>query len=244
MFGNEKKEANGFDDLGEFSDFNIDMDDIKKKSASKLAICLCLDISYSMEGESIRLLNEGVKNFVLTLSELDSTKYAIDLAVVTFESVSKREVEFDSIENIFIPEFKADGGTAMGEGVNLALDMVEDRVKFYKEQGMSYKQPWTVIMSDGYSGDDTTTASKRCTDKVKNKKLTVFPFGIGDDYDKDQMKSFSNKKFMIDIKNPSAIKEAFEFLSASAEQASQSMPGESIDVISNLEDKKGLKIDI
>ena len=241
MYGNEKNEFEGFGTLGEFK---IDMDEIKRKSASRLAVCLCLDISASMAGVAINALNEGIKNMLLTLSTLDSTKYAVDFAVVTFSGEAKVEVEFDSVENIFIPEFTASGGTAMGAGVNLAIDILEDRVQFYKDSGYSYKQPWNIIMGDGYSGDDTKSAVQRSMEKVQNKKLTVFPFGIGDDYDADLMKSFSNKKFMIDIKDSNSIKEAFEFLSASAAKASTSMPGESIDLISELENKKGLKIEI
>ena len=43
----------------------------------------------------------------------------------------------------------ANGNTPMGEGVRLALDLLDKRKQEYKDKGVDYYQPWLVLMSDG-----------------------------------------------------------------------------------------------
>lgn len=223
-------------------DFDIDMDDIIKLSTPKLPICLCLDISSSMGGEPIKALNEGVETFISTLSEIDIAKYAVEIAVVSFNCDVEVVLDFDAVENQFVPEFTASGLTSMGQAVNKCLDMLEERKRHYKQSGETFKQPWLALLTDGYSTDETTDAVTRCKQFISEKKLVILPMGIGDNYDQELLKNFSNKNFSINIKDSNSIKEAFSFLSQSAESASQSAPGSSLDLTEAIEDKKGISI--
>lgn len=223
-------------------DFNIDMDDVIRLSTPKLPICLCLDISSSMSGEPIKALNEGVETFISTLSEIDIAKYAVEIAVVSFNCEVEVVLDFDAVENHLVPEFSASGLTSMGTAVEKSLDMLNERKEHYKQNGETFKQPWLVLLTDGYSTDETNIAVNRCKQLISDKKLVVMPMGIGDSYDQELLKTFSNRGFSINIKDSSSIKEAFAFLSQSAESASQSAPGSSIDLTDAIEDKKGVNI--
>lgn len=223
-------------------DFNIDMDDVIRLSTPKLPICLCLDISSSMSGEPIKALNEGVETFISTLSEIDIAKYAVEIAVVSFNCEVEVVLDFDAVENHLVPEFSASGLTSMGTAVEKSLDMLNERKEYYKQNGETFKQPWLVLLTDGYSTDETNIAVNRCKQLISDKKLVVMPMGIGDSYDQELLKTFSNRGFSINIKDSSSIKEAFAFLSQSAESASQSAPGSSIDLTDAIEDKKGVNI--
>lgn len=44
---------------------------------------------------------------------------------------------------------EAEGMTCMGEGLSLALDLLEKRKTKYKATGVDYYQPILVVMSDG-----------------------------------------------------------------------------------------------
>ena len=44
---------------------------------------------------------------------------------------------------------EAEGMTCMGEGLSLALDLLEKRKAKYKATGVDYYQPILVVMSDG-----------------------------------------------------------------------------------------------
>lgn len=48
-----------------------------------------------------------------------------------------------------MPKMEAEGMTCMGEGLSLALDLLEKRKAKYKATGVDYYQPILVVMSDG-----------------------------------------------------------------------------------------------
>src|SRR5690606_6514059 len=103
--------------------------------------------------------------------------------------------DFASIENLKrIESIDASGGTALGEGVNLALDTLEQRKMIYSNAGVLYYQPWLVLMTDGQPNgrpEELKRAIERVTEMVAQKKLTVFPIGIGADADMTVLARFS-----------------------------------------------------
>ncbi len=89
----------------------------------------------------------------------------------------------------------------MGEGVNLALDLLEKRKQEYKDKGVDYYQPWLIIMSDGEpngSTEEFDRAVRRVSDMVKAKELTVFPIGVGEEANFNTLSAFSQKCALLD----------------------------------------------
>ena len=118
----------------------------------------------------------------------------------------------------------------MGEAVNMALDMLEERKKKYREHGVDYYQPWLVLMTDGApNGSDAELhrAAQRTCDMVNSRKLTVFPIGVGPDADMQVLKNFSPKRSPLKL-NGLKFREFFEWLSQSVSTTSQSIPGEAV----------------
>ena len=118
----------------------------------------------------------------------------------------------------------------MGEGVLLALDILEKRKKEYSKKGVDYYQPWLVLMTDGYPTDETSQAVNRVQDLGKNKKLTLYPLAIGDEADKQILKKFSTLKnnMVLKIESEAYFREFFQWLSQSISIASQSVPGNEV----------------
>ena len=129
-----------------------------------------------------------------------------------------------------IDAIDATGGTALGEGVNLALDTLEKRKSVYSGAGVLYYQPWLVLMTDGQpngSAVELERAIQRVTDLVAQKKLTVFPIGIGADADMDVLAKFSPSRPPLRLRGLS-FKEFFEWLSKSVSRVSRSTPGDTV----------------
>lgn len=118
----------------------------------------------------------------------------------------------------------------MGEAVNMALDMLEARKEEYKDAGVDYYQPWLVLMTDGMPNRDKSElfrSIQRTCQMVQDKKLTVFPIGIGSEADMDTLKKFSPKRKPLRLKGLK-FKEFFTWLSKSVSKTSQSIPGENV----------------
>ena len=129
-----------------------------------------------------------------------------------------------------VPELDAHGDTAMGEGVNLALDLLEKRKQEYKDKGVDYFQPWLVLMTDGVP-NGSKTELERAVERVKglvgDRKLTVFPIGIGNEPDMSALRKLSPNRPPLKLEGLK-FREFFAWLSKSVSRTSQSMPGEEV----------------
>ena len=227
--------------------------DLVNNPTTRLPVCLCLDVSGSMnrtengtptghqefiDGEmwdiveggttAIEELKKGIEYFFEAIKSDEIARYSVELSIVVFQSDATVILDFANIDRQRIPSLTANGNTSMGEGVNLALDILEQRKKEYSNKGVDYYQPWMVLMTDGYPTDNTSSAISRVNQLGNNKKLTLFPVAIGHDADMSILKQFStmNKNMVLKVTSAEYFKEFFEWLSQSVTVASQSVPGD------------------
>ena len=213
------------------SDYLVRKEDLVNNPTARIAVCLCLDISASMDGEPIEELNKGVELFYQAIREDETALYSAEISIVTFGlDGACLHQDFDSIERQQIPHFTADGMTPMGEAINIALDCLEQRKQEYQDAGVDYYQPWLVVMTDGEPNGDASALSiavSRTVGMVNQRKLTIFPIGIGADADMDILKKLSPKRPPLKLKGL-MFREFFKWLSQSVSRTSQSTPGEAV----------------
>ena len=209
----------------------VRLEDLVNNPTARVPVCLCLDTSGSMSGMPIDELNEGVRLFYEAIREDETALYSAEVSIVTFGGSAQCIVDFASLEvQPNAPTLTADGMTPMGEAVNMGLDLLEQRKDEYKDRGVDYYQPWLVLMTDGAPNGDSAELSRainRTVDLVNQKKLTVFPIGIGSDADMDILAQFSPKRPPLKLQG-FKFREFFAWLSKSVSKTSQSTPGESV----------------
>lgn len=231
--------------------------DLVENPTPRVPICLCLDTSGSMgavEGEYVDTgetifedgrewnlvtggtsrideLKKGVELFYNAIRNDEIAVYAAEICIVSFDDRARCIVDFENIERQKnISELCAQGDTAMGEGVNLALDLLERRKKEYKDKGVDYYQPWLVLMTDGSpngNSDEYERAVRRTVEMVNSRKLTVFPIAIGNETDLTALNNFSPNRSALKLQGLK-FEEFFAWLSKSVSKTSQSIPGETI----------------
>lgn len=208
----------------------ISNDDLVNNPATRVAICLCLDSSGSMSGEKLNELNHGIKKFYESIRNDRVALSSAELCVVTFGDTVEAITDFTTLDNqedCQIP--RAYGGTPMGQGIELALQKLEERKQQYKSSGVEYYQPWLVIMGDGepdYDSPVDEAAAKTC-ELESARKLSVFAIGIGDDADMNVLAKFSKKRKPLKLQGLK-FDEFFEWLSASVSSVSRSQPDETV----------------
>lgn len=198
----------------------------------RVPVCLCLDVSGSMSGQPIQELNKGIQLFYDAIRNDEAAFYSAEISIVTFGGTKAQAVkDFASLQiEPNPPILQASGLTPMGEAVNLALDLLEQRKSEYQDAGVDYYQPWLVLMTDGApngSASEQDRAIRRVTTLVNTKKLTVFPIGIGRDADMYTLGKFSPKRDPLKLIGLN-FSDFFEWLSQSVTATSQSMLGESV----------------
>ena len=207
---------------------NIGADDLVDNPTPRVPVSLCLDTSTSMAGSPIDELVRGVNLFYDAIDEDDDAHDSAEINIVEFNSSSGLVHDFASIERLpRISSLTANGATAMGAGVNLALDTLEKRKATYSGKGVLYYQPWLVLMTDGGPTDNIDLAVTRVVDLVDAKKLTVFPIGIGNGADMKTLARFSPSRPPLRL-DGLKFKEFFEWLSRSVARVSRSTPGDTV----------------
>lgn len=200
----------------------------------RVPVCLCLDVSGSMEGDPIRELNEGVQAFYEAINEDTTAKQAADVCIVTFGSTNTHDQievvqDFMGIKDGIAPTFEAWGRTPMGGAVDKALNLLEARKVEYRNEGVDYFQPWLVIITDGEPTDDVSHSASRTYRMVKDKKLVIFPIAVGEEANLDVLAEFSPNNSPKRLKGL-CFREFFKWLSASVATVSHSRPGERIEL--------------
>lgn len=241
------------------------IEDLVNNPTPRVPICLCLDTSGSMgavEGDCVQTgqtvfkdgrtwnvvtggtsrieeLQKGVEQFYKAIREDEMAIYSAEICIVTFDNKATCVMDFANVERQGdIPTLCPVGDTAMGEGVNLALDLLERRKQEYKDKGVDYYQPWLVLMTDGVPNGDPVALDRaitRTAQAVNQRKLTVFPIGIGNEADMNVLNSFSPKRSALKLQGLK-FQEFFSWLSKSVSKTSQSTPGESVEL-----DVEGIK---
>lgn len=208
------------------------MSDLINNPLPRCATILALDVSGSMDGDPIKQLKAGALKFIRTVKEDDIASASLELAIVLFGGDNaKLLVPFTNLsdDNVnwheIISNIDAEGSTPMGEAVELSLNLLEKRKEEYKNNGVSYYQPWFVMITDGEPTDeDWEKAASRLYNAEQNKR--VFPMVVGTkDADFYNLEKFVSEPIQLEGLK---FQEFFSWLSASMSRVSTSAVGEEV----------------
>ena len=151
--------------------------------------------SGSMGGPPIDSLNQALQDFKNKVSMDEMAQKRVDIAIVEFNSVVNVVQNFTPISEMSPITLQATGTTAMGEGINTAIDMVKERNRFYSTMGTPVFKPWIFMITDGGPTDDIEGAIRRIQEeesKGSHGKLKFFALGVSG-YDKDTLFRITNR---------------------------------------------------
>lgn len=202
----------------------------------RIPVCLVLDTSYSMNSRgrngksAIEELNEGVKSFFNQIKSDEVAKASLELSVIGCGGTEGEILlDFNSIEHQSVPNLLASGLTPMGSSLEKALKILKERKNIYKEMGISYYQPWLIMMTDGEPTDDYRNVVKELKTDVQNNNLTMFSIGVGNNVNKEKLKFISPTNEIFNLKGLEFMN-FFNWLSESVSRVSESTPGEAINI--------------
>ena len=215
---------------------------------------LVLDVSSSMSGAPIAELNRGIATFAQELKNDPLASLRVEVAIITFGQHAFRgltlEQDFVTVD-IFSPSkvtvgpgwtmkeltaWLGSGSADMDEGVNLALDKIEERKKSYNANGIDYYRPWLLLMTDGFATcdrDELMKMSRKLKDAHDQKKVAAFCVGVLD-ADMDTLAEISPTR-PLKLKGLD-FSSLFVWLSQSMSRVSASRTGEQVEL-----DVEGLK---
>ena len=170
---------------------NGDIPPIVNASENHMALLFLLDTSGSMGAMEhingrmntpISELNNAINRFKSEVCKDEHTKDILDVAVVEFNSEYRVIQEFSPIEYLKPVELEANGATYICKPLDVALDMVTERSRFYRRSGAEPYKPWVVIITDGMAMDDPNTMAKmieKSNSMVSQEKVAIWSLVAG-----------------------------------------------------------------
>ncbi|OQD57363.1 MULTISPECIES: vWA domain-containing protein [Streptomyces] len=175
-------------------------------NAQRLPLLLCLDISSSMSGEPIRLLNEALALWGREIQEDVGLSSSVEIALVTFGGMGigvwqgphlldpRATISpFVSAHQFRSPQLSASGVTLLTEAVETGMRLVAERKTELRRSGLQYYRPQICLVTDGLPTDShgmATDAWRRLVPTLAAeqaaKRFRFYAFGIGGISDRGQ----------------------------------------------------------
>ena len=190
-------------------------------------IVLLLDTSGSMAGKGISELNEGLRFFGKCLNEDTMALGRAEIAIVSFGTGVQIETPFTPASLYEAPILSTGGLTSLNEGIEVALELIEERKTTYKLAGISYYRPLLILISDGYATDGSYVEAKmRLKEYINARKVSFIPLAInGADikYLQDYYPADNHQRIVLLLKDYN-FRDVFEWLSESISVITSSNP--------------------
>ena len=199
-------------------------------------VILLLDVSSSMQGEKIQALNRGLVDFYLAIRKDQLASARCEIAIITFGSTAELVQDFVTANRFSPRELIANGTTMMAEGIDLALEKIDERKQQYRDNGINYYRPWLFMLTDGQPTDASEridAASDSLKRAEREKRVAVFSVGVG-------LANMARLRQMS-VRAPLGLEglrfgNMFTWLSQSISQVSRSRTGDEIEL--DIEDLK------
>jgi uncharacterized protein YegL len=195
------------------------------------ACALVLDTSKSMQGERMEALARGLTAYRDFLAGDTEARQIVETSIITFGDQAQVVHPFSNVEEMPNLELTAAGATSMGAAIDLGIQTIEGRKKYYKEQGVDYYRPFLVVITDGAPTDihpgNIAQYRAKLQEGAKQKKFHTLFFGTeGADFRK--LKDLLGDGGHVAGIDGARFEEFFKWLSTSLSEIKDSKPGEEV----------------
>lgn len=160
------------------------------KSARPIPVIILADTSGSMSVDGkIDAMNQAIRGMINSFADESRLNAEIHLSVITFGGNAQTHLALTPAHQISnFSDFQASGGTPMGEALDIAKALIEDKELI---PSRAYR-PVIVLVSDGHPTDDWQGKFNEFCNAERAQKATRMAMAIGSDADESMMKNFIN----------------------------------------------------
>lgn len=194
--------------------------DFTVAKAKPLPVVLLLDVSTSMQGNSINQLNAAVKEMISDFAAAEKNEIEILVSIITFGAEVLLHTPYTSAKDIEWQDITVSGMTPMGTAFSMAKAMIEDKET---TPSRAYR-PTIVLVSDGAPNDVWQQPLRELVNEGRSQKCDRMAMAIGSDASNSVLNEFisgtENKVFTA--QDSSQIQEFFKFVTMSVTTRTQS----------------------
>jgi len=192
----------------------------------RLPIYFLIDVSESMVGEPLQLVEEGMASII---KELKADPYAIETAwisIIVFAGQAKTLVPLQEIISFYPPKFPIGGGTSLSKGLgHLMHEMRKNVVKTTYERKGDWK-PIVFLFTDGVPTDETSSVIAEWKQNWQ-KSANMVAISFGQETDMKTLSELTENVLLFKNADSAAYKQFFKWVTASIKTSSQSVENNS-----------------
>ncbi len=181
----------------------------------RLPVYLLLDTSYSMEGEALQAVQNGLDSLVTALRRDPHALETAYLSVIEFNSSATQLEELKELTEFQVPTLVTNGMTSMGEALEVLVESIEREVMAANTRDW---RPIAFLFTDGLATDDLRKGIKA----LKRIKMGMFvACAAGPHAEINELKKITEAIVKLDEADSNSIAAFFKWVSSSISTSSQ-----------------------
>jgi uncharacterized protein YegL len=188
----------------------------------RLPIYFLIDVSESMVGDPIQLVEEGLATII---RELKSDPYALEtvyVSIIAFAGQAKTIVPLQDIISFYPPKFPVGSGTSFGSGLgHLMHELRRNIIKTTTEVKGDWK-PIVFLFTDGVPTDDTKAVIAEWKNNWQ-RQANLVAISFGTETDLQLLRQITENVLLFDNTTPQSYKAFFKWVTASIKTSSLSV---------------------
>lgn len=186
----------------------------------RLPVYLVLDCSASMSGEPIESVKQCIKALI---SDLKSEPQALEtafLSVITFDSVARQTCPLTELILFKEPELVAYGTTALGSGLRVLKECIENEVRFTDKNTKGDWKPLVFLLTDG----EPTDSWREHANVLKSKNMAnIIACAAGTNADIKVLKQITENVVVMNTLSAGELAKFFVWVSDSIVMSSRAV---------------------
>ncbi|MDR2261604.1 MAG: VWA domain-containing protein [Azoarcus sp.] len=188
----------------------------------RLPIYLLIDVSESMAGENLRLMQDGLEQLVRTLR---GDPYALEtayLSIICFAGKARTLTPLVELVQFYPPQLPLGSGTSLGAAMNHLMDEIERNVRRTTAEVKGDWRPIVFVMTDGKPTDDIEPAAARWTQRFAS-RASLVGIGVGKHASLAALQRFTETVLSLDAESPTDFERFIDWVSRSVSSQSRSV---------------------
>ena len=188
----------------------------------RLPIYFLIDVSESMVGEQIQLVEEGMATIIKSIKTDPHAIETIWVSIIVFAGQAKTLVPLQEVVSFYPPKFPIGGGTSLSKGLgHLMYELRKNTVKTTYEQKGDWK-PIVFLFTDGVPTDDTQTAIAEWKQNWQ-RTANLVAISFGEEADLSQLFQLTENVLLFKNSTEEDYKKFFKWVTDSIKTSSVSV---------------------
>jgi len=188
----------------------------------RLPIYFLIDVSESMAGEPIDLVQEGIASII---KELRTDPYALEtvyVSIVVFAGKAQKITPMVELFNFYPPKLPIGGGTSLGNALNFLMDDINQSIQKTTPEVKGDWKPIIFLFTDGNPTDKYDASFDRWNLKYR-KSTNLVTISLGENVDANIFGRITDNVLLLKNTDSASFKKFFKWVTASIKTTSVSV---------------------